>query len=141
MSSSVATENLKSKESPDPLDRSDPRGTAGRFLNDCYGHPDCPKLVYHAGLWYAWNGRAYVEIDPDALRSRLGEWLAAQTCRDARSGEVERFCPTRRDKDEILDALRDLVYLETPAPVWRVRHEGCPAASDVLVGVDGILDL
>ena len=76
-------------------------------------YTDCDGLVVlrdHRGDFYRWNGRCWPEFNKRDIRGAAYHWLEHACYHHPRYGE-ERFDPSRRKIDDVIDALRAVVLL------------------------------
>ncbi len=130
-------------EDDDVLNKKDPLPTARRFLAQRYTHADCRTLQFSADAFYRWDGPAYRECEPAALRAELYKWLERHR-RWVRVGDTEKlspFQPTKADIELALDAARAVAYTPARDPCWLADDPALPDPATLLVARNGILDL
>ena len=93
----------------------------------------------HRGAFYTWNGLCWTEIDRRDVRRDAYQWLEHATYIHPKDGEVG-FNPTRRKIDDVVDALRAIVMLDSSvaAPCW-TQGATDPPANEVISMENGLL--
>lgn len=93
----------------------------------------------HRGAFYTWNGLCWTEIDRRDVRRDAYQWLEHATYIHPKNGEVP-FNPTRRKIDDVVDALRAIVMLDSTAaaPCW-THGATDPPANEVISMENGLL--
>jgi putative DNA primase/helicase len=96
-----------------------PYGNAKLFLEARYSHLEHPLLVHQGGEWYRWDGTCWPVFDQGQLRTELYEFFE-DAAYPAGDGGPKPFDPSRRKIDDLVDAMRSLVYISiaTPVPSW-----------------------
>lgn len=130
-------------ESGSILDKRDPLTTARLFVAAKYRHRDGRTLAFNGEAFYAWDGTAYVATATAALRAELYGWLAAhQREKPLPAGgvAVEPFKPTKRDVDEVLDALKAVAHTAAAPPAWLAGVDERPDPRQLVVARNGVWD-
>jgi putative DNA primase/helicase len=97
------------------------------------------QLRDHRGDFFQWNGTCWPEIALRDVRACAYTWLEDATYIDSKKQRT-RFAPTRRKIDDVIDALRAVVLIDSTeeAPTW--THGDSPyAARDVVAMTNGLL--
>ena len=96
-------------------------------------------LRAHRGDFYRWNGTCWREIDKRDVRGAAYQWLEHATYDHKRDGVVP-FDPSRRKIDDVIDALRAVVLLDSTveAACW-TKGTTDPAASEMISMTNGLL--
>ena len=112
------------------------RGLVGALYTDNEGRV---VLRDHRGDFYRWNGTCWPEIDKRDIRGAAYEWLEHATYFHPIHGEVP-FDPSRRKIDDLIDALRAVVLLNSTAeaPCWTNGTSESPA-NEVISMTNGLL--
>jgi len=95
------------------LDRSTPRETAKAFILASYTKGVDRLLHFYLGSFFEWIGCYYVELELEAMRSRVYEFLdkASVKVKGAKPKRYRPFHPTKVDVDRVIDALKALCFL------------------------------
>jgi putative DNA primase/helicase len=121
------------------IDPSDPYAVALAFLI-AESYADGQRtLHHHRGVFYAWNGSAYLEITKDEIRS----WLYAFLDRCiAGAGQDQKVKPNTALVNSVLDALTARAELDNAfsAPCWLNEEHSLPAA-EIIACKNGLLHL
>jgi putative DNA primase/helicase len=121
------------------IDPSDPYAVALAFLiAESYAGGQ-RTLHHHRGVFYAWNGSAYLEITRDEIRS----WLYAFLDRCiAGSGQGQKVKPNTALVNSVLDALTARTELDNAisAPCWLNEDHSLPA-TEIIACKNGLLYL
>jgi putative DNA primase/helicase len=121
------------------IDPSDPYAVALAFLiAELYAHGQ-RTLHHHRGVFYAWNGSAYLEITKDEVRS----WLYAFLDRCIAGAEQgQKVKPNTALVNNVSDALTAQAELENAisAPCWLNDDPGLPAP-EIIACKNGLLYL
>ena len=90
-------------------------------------------LRVHRGDFYGWNGRHWPEIDVRDIRGAVYRWLEHAYFNHPDKGELRPFNPTKRKIDDVIDALKAVVLLDSDAspPCWMSETVGAPATEMV----------
>ena len=93
----------------------------------------------HRGDFYRWNGTCWREIDKRDVRGAAYEWLEHSTYFHKKDGVVP-FDPSRRKVDDVIDALRAVVLVNSTmeAPCWTDGTSG-PPAHELISMTNGLL--
>ena len=117
-----------------------PMAVARALAEACYtGDEGHLLLREHRGAFYTWNGACWTETDRRDVRRDAYQWLEHATYIHPKHGEV-RFNPTRRKIDDVVDALRAIVMLDSSAtaPCWTDGRTD-PPANEVISMENGLL--
>lgn len=113
------------------LSKSDPGRSASNFIDLHYRDGDGrPMLLYAGDEFFAFDPervRAYVPLETPRLRAEVREFLENGRRDVVRNDDHEEidFAPTKRDVDEVIDALRGHAYTPQQAPAWLIDGP-CP---------------
>ena len=123
------------------LDPADPLPSARRFLKDNFTRLETPTLHHHKGVFYAWNGTAYYELDDPTLRGRI--WTFLEQAKRKVEDRLEPFKPTVPKVTNVLDALRAVANIPASIepPAWLDDAVGKPAAKELVACRNGLLHL
>lgn len=130
---------------------------AERFVDAQFMLKGKLALARWAENWFRWNGRHFVQLDPEQLRADLHRFIEHHVLvvppksEDNRPKEVPAHA-TRQRKNDVLDALQAHrthglpVIIEAAGetislPIWRTGGNARPPASDVLAVANGTLDV
>ena len=93
----------------------------------------------HRGDCYRWTGTCWREIDRRDVRAAAYEWLEHATFDHPKHGMVP-FDPARRKIDDVIDALRAVVLLNSTkeAPCW-TNDTTDPFANELVSMTNGLL--
>ena len=93
----------------------------------------------HRGDFYHWNGTCWREIDKRDVRGAAYEWLEHSTYFHKKDGVVP-FDPSRRKIDDVIDALRAVVLLNSSveSPCW-TNSTTDPPANELISMTNGLL--
>ena len=93
----------------------------------------------HRGDFYRWSGTCWREVDKRDVRGAAYEWLEHASYDDPKKG-VTPFDPSRRKIDDVIDALRAVVLLNSTAeaPCW-TNDRTDPPATDIISMANGLL--
>jgi putative DNA primase/helicase len=118
---------------------SQPMAVARALVHALYQRADGLVLRYHRGEFYAWDGRCWPEIDQRDVRSAAYAWLEDATYWHPKEGELP-WAPSRRKIDDLIDALKAIVLLETKseAPTW-ATGASAPAPAEIVAMANGLL--
>ena len=116
-----------------------PLPNARRFLTARYHHEVRPLLVCHGGMFVAYNGNCWTEVEVDALRGALYGAFEDAMYEDS-EGEVRAFRPDRRKIGDLTDALKAATHLprDVIAPSW-LDGDGPVRADELVVCANGLL--
>ena len=124
------------------LSQGDPLTSAEKFLAEHYTI-DGRQFLYHlAGVFYAWNGTSYLEVDDAAIRAEVYAFLKEAVCWNDQ--KLVPFKPTSRKVSDVMDALRAISNLPATiaAPCWLAKSSGSqPPSSEILSCQNGLLHL
>ena len=112
--------------------------TAKAYLRTFHQHPDGHLLLTYAGVLLEWRGNRYCEVEDEAVKCRLQEWLH-QALRyiviDRRTGELAltQFESNPTTVKQAVDSIRSHVYLPATvvSPSW-LDHRTAPSALEIL---------
>jgi putative DNA primase/helicase len=99
-------------------------------------------LRFHRGDFFAWDTTCYPGLDPQDVRSTGYHYLEnASYTHPTKKGAVP-FEPTRRKIDDVLDALRGTLLVESAveAPVW-LNASSAFLASEMISMANGLLHM
>jgi putative DNA primase/helicase len=96
-----------------------PMAVARGLVNEVYLRPEGVVLRDHRGHFYHWDGRCWPEVEQRDVRGTAYQWLEDAAYVHPEKGELP-FAPSRRKIDDVVDALRAVVRLESKheAPTW-----------------------
>ncbi len=117
-----------------------PMSVAREFARALYTHHDVFVLRNHRGDFYRWNGACWPEIDKRDVRGAAYKWLEHAVYVDS-EGSPKPFSPSRRKIDDVVDALRAIVLLDSSvdAPLWTEQRDDLPA--EIISMTNGLLHL
>jgi putative DNA primase/helicase len=127
------------------LEPHDPYPGAHEFRRRHHELDGARTLHEQAGVFYAYNGAAYPEVEVSAIRAAL--WaFADHAMRRKKEGDnysLVPFQPTSSRINNLLDALRGSTHLgkEFRAPCWLDSRDGDPPADRLIVFPNGLLDV
>jgi putative DNA primase/helicase len=127
---------------PEIIDFAAPLAIAKRFVEVHFEVDRVTTLHRHRGLFYVWNGAAYLETEDAALRARLYGFLESCKWRNPK-GELQRVKPHAKLVNNVFDGLRATAQLEEriAAPAWLDAAQNGPAADEILACSNGLLHL
>jgi putative DNA primase/helicase len=116
-----------------------PMPNARRFLANRYDHARRPLLVCHGGVFFAYTGTCWTEVEADALRGAIYRAFEDAIYKNA-DGETVPFRPDRRKVGDLQDALRAACHLsrDVTAPAW-LGEAGPVPADELVVCANGLL--
>ena len=121
-----------------------PLALARRWLQDDFTQPDgLITLRKFQDVWYAYNGRYYVELNEDTdVRGRLYRYLDRLTVskNTAKGTVLEPYRPTRAKVGDVVDALLADCPITADPPCW-IGNLRAQASPSLVVFTNGILDL
>ncbi|MEQ9460432.1 MAG: phage/plasmid primase, P4 family [Phycisphaeraceae bacterium] len=92
------------------------RPTAEAYVKEFYQHEEDRTLHHYKGMFLAWREGRYVQIEDEAIRHHLQEWLAeaVRPVVDKATKEMstEPFQSNPATVKQALDSIRDYVYLD-----------------------------
>ena len=96
-------------------------------------------LRYHRGEFYQWDRSCWRDVDKRDVRGVIYRWLEGATYEHKRDGVVP-FDPSRRKVDDVIDALRALVLVNSTeeAPCW-IDGATAPPANELISMTNGLL--
>jgi hypothetical protein len=123
------------------IDRKAPYTTAKLFLEKYTDKTGARTLIHHRSAFYKWNGRAYLEIADDELRSQIYPFLD-QSLAIGKNGIREPVKPNIAMVLNVLDGLRSVAHLDggIAAPVWLHPILTWPA-EEIVACANGLLHL
>ncbi len=117
-----------------------PMGVARDLVEAFYTDPDGLFLLrHHRGDFFHWDGTCWPEIDKRDVRGAAYQWLECAHYNHPEKGKLP-FDPSRRKIDDLIDALRAVVLLNSAieAPCWTNRTSDY-ASSEVISMTNGLL--
>ncbi len=125
------------------LDPAAPLVTARRFCEDTYRHVGRPTLLYAGGTFYFWNGSAYEEVEPAALRKQVYDYTepAKRWVKQGDGLVLEDFKPTPNKVSQVIDALASHAYAKAAAPCWLCDDATLPPPVEIMSAKNGLLHL
>ena len=116
-----------------------PMAVARALTMALYVNAEVLTLRDHRGGFYEWNGACWPQIDRRDIRGTAYRWLEHARYYDPEKGELP-FNPSRRKIDDVIDALRAVVLLESSVepPYWTSGTTNRPA-SETISMVNGLL--
>lgn len=105
------------------VSRGNPTETARQFVER-----ETPNLVRLGGDWLDFDGAGYMDIEDGAIAAAVRAFLDGAKTKDTK-GRLRPFLPKRNDKNEVVDALRDVTLRERgrfDPPCW-LDGNGPPA--------------
>ena len=117
-----------------------PMAVARAIIRELYASADGPRLRYHRGLPYLWDGTCWRETAVRDVRSGAYHFLEDAHYRDDKDVEVP-WAPTRRKLDDLVDALQaaTLIDSQLDAPRWIGRTTNNHPASEIVAMQNGLL--
>lgn len=124
---------------PSRIDPTAPYDVARVFLAREFSSGHHRTLHHHRGVFYAWNGTAYVEIAEDDLRAKLYQFLDQCTTGAARGDKIK---PNRVLVNEVLNAIAAAAQLDSgiTAPAW-LDGGSDVRADEIIACATGLLHL
>ena len=120
-----------------------PLVSAWKFVEQEFMREGISRLVYHRGVFYEWTDTHYVEVNDDALRSKLYRFLEKATT--IRKQVPAPFNPNQSKVNQIIDALKGGVYEDAKqtAPIWRecAALSERPDVRNLIAFSNGVLDI
>ena len=100
-------------------------GVAREVVDALYMSSGVSTLRYHCGDFYRWNGTCWPEIDQRDVRAAAYTLLEKGLYYDS-EGKTKPFQPSRRKIDDVIDALRALVLIDSQLrpPMWMNDTDG-----------------
>ena len=94
----------------------------------------------HRGDFYKWNGRHWAKIGAHDVRGALYRQLEHAHFYHPDKKELQSFNPSRRKIDDVIDALKAVVFLDsaTDAPCW-TNATAAPPATEMVSMTNGLL--
>lgn len=125
------------------LDPGDPFPGADRFIRDHFTNDGVRCLHHQRGLFYAYTGADYAELEESTLRARLWTHAQAASQRVEKEGKpsLVPFRPTTNKINNLFDAARAIAHLsaEHQAPCWLVPRAGDPPPEELVSLQNGLL--
>lgn len=119
----------------------EPMPNARRFVDSEFHHVERPLLIHQGGMFFAWNGMCWPELDDSDLRASLYKHFEdAVYLHETRNGsELKPFAPTIRKVQDLMDALRAVTHITaaTPTPSWFSNN--AMAAADMVSCSNGLV--
>jgi putative DNA primase/helicase len=117
------------------VDMAAPYEVARRFLVDRYTVDGVATLRWWQGEWRRWNGTHYAEVEEDALRAELYQFLAR-----ANGG---KFDPAQKHVNAVVDAIKAWVFLSAEVEVgtWLGDGEAPWGNGAIVCCKNGVLQL
>ncbi|MCC7424468.1 MAG: bifunctional DNA primase/polymerase [Planctomycetaceae bacterium] len=121
--------------------------TAQAFVGDFHVHPGGRTLQSHAGLIMEWRENRYVEVEDEAIRHRLQEWLHEAlryvVNRQTHEPELAPFESNPTSVNAALDSLRSYAFIPATltSPSWLGKSADDPPASEILPCRSSLLHL
>ena len=112
--------------------------TAEAYVRDYYNHPDGRTLHSHAGLFLAWWDNRFVEVEDEAVKHCLQEWLHRalryQVNRDSKEMELVDFESNPNTVNAALATLKAHVHLPVTvtSPSWLRDDSSDPTPDELL---------
>jgi putative DNA primase/helicase len=118
---------------------SKPMGVARTLVRASYGTPQGPRLRYHRGLPYVWDGNCWPEVAARDIRSAAYHYLENAEF-DGADG-LAAWAPTRRKLDDVMDALQavTLIGSRIEPPAWIDHVPSDPIATEIVSMKNGLL--
>ena len=112
---------------------------ARAFAAARFSTPVTWTLRAHRGGFYRWNGQHWPEIDARDVRGIAYRWLEHAHFYHPDKDAPQPFNPTRRKIDDVIDALKAIVLLDsdTSAPCW--TNETAIPAREIVSMTNGLL--
>ena len=106
----------------------DPVRSARQFIKSNYTRDGDHTLHHHSGVFYSWDGQAYLEKDKATLRAEVYRFLDGAVNPDAQ-GKQQPFQPNTTKVNHVIDALQAEVNLpnSVQAPAWLAHVPDLPA--------------
>ena len=97
-------------------------------------------LRHHRGGFYHWDGRHWPAIPDRDVRRVAYVWLEHGQYHHPEKDELRAFDPTRRKIDDVIDALKAVVMLDSAAeaPCW-IDGTNVPPSEEVVSVANGLL--
>ena len=125
------------REVPSPQE---PMAVARELVKALYTSPEGFLLRDHRGELYTWDGSSWPEVDRRDVRAAAYTFLEHAKYFHPEDGR-KPFAPTRRKIDDVVDALRAVVILDSrvEAPIWITRTSNLPPAREMISMTNGLL--
>ena len=120
----------------------DPLPIARAFVGEGFEWEGEQTLYHQSGQFFQWNGACYLPADKETIRSDLYAYLAGALKPGKKEGDREAFRPSRRQVDDVMDALKAEVNLsrDISAPAWLDGNDDIPA-QELLACRNGLLSI
>ncbi|MGE0651669.1 MAG: phage/plasmid primase, P4 family [Alphaproteobacteria bacterium] len=120
----------------------DPMPSARRFIARRYIVGEMRTLHHRGGVFYAWNGACYLQLEEAAVKAALYEFLEASVRWCDKTARLVPFQPNRTKVLDLLDALRAVTNLDgkIAVPCWLDGTPDLPPI-DILPCANGLLHL
>jgi putative DNA primase/helicase len=121
----------------------DPLPIARAFRFTRFHHDDGFTLLFGNGVFKYHNGTRYVDLQPDAIRSRMYEFLepTQKWVTRGKEPELKPFAPNSASVSNGVDALRAVCFTDAQAPCWLVDDPGLPDPAEILAMQNGLVRL
>ena len=118
---------------------SQPMAVARKLVAALYSVADGLALREHRGDLFHWNGQCWPEMRKQDVRAAAYRFLEHAHYVDPKEG-VKPFAPSRRKIDDVIDALRAVVLLDSSAdvPTW-TDGRFAPPAREMISMANGLL--
>lgn len=118
-----------------------PMAVARALVADLYTHAAGPVLRAHRGDFFKWNGTYWPMVETRDVRAAAYSWLEPAVYAGPKGISVP-FDPTRRKIDDVVDALRAIVLVESAAepPTW-LDGRSDPPSGDIVSVANGLLHI
>lgn len=136
--------NYNDELGPDIFEDDIAANIAKRFIDDQYMVGDAVTLKAYHGGWCTWNGHCYEDLQLDALRGKLYEFLDGKNFLQTDGKGNDKVVPykvTRNKLNDIIDAFTRWCPVYNDPPVWMVRDSGLPDPTRLIAFNNGLLDL
>jgi putative DNA primase/helicase len=117
-----------------------PMLVARDLVKSLYSTPEGLLLLRdHRGDFHRWTGQNWPDVDKRDVRAAAYRLLEHAHCVHPEEGRIP-FAPTRRKIDDVVDALRAVVLLDSEAtvPTW-TDGRSAPAAHETIAMRNGLL--
>jgi putative DNA primase/helicase len=121
------------------LDPADPHPGAIEFVQSNYMHDGVRTLHEQAGLFYAYDGRAYPALEVSTVRAQLWEFAAGAKRRQKEA--IVPFQPTTPRVNNLIDAVRAVAHLPSTiaAPCWLDGGSDAAPPKEIIAMSNGLL--
>jgi putative DNA primase/helicase len=120
----------------------EPMGVAREVIRALYTDPKGVVLRDHRGDLHRWTGTCWPELQLRDVRSAVYQFLERAQYVQPSEG-LKPFAPNRRKIDDVIDALRAIVLLDSAAdvPTWADMFSDDPRAAEVVSTANGLLHI